>query len=223
MSTSRSKAALGVLYAMDEEAAGVLAQLEPQALEPIAGVAFYDLGRGNVLAVGGVGKVNAAMACQLLIDRFHVGAVLNAGCAGAFDHLPAGTLIQAERCVQHDVDTSLAGDAPGLVSTVNVTEFPCAPLPCPIPGLHSGVVATGDWFARDYDRARTIQARFGAAVCDMEAGAAAQVCLRNGVAFMALKSVSDHLFSPAQEMEYQQNFQRAMEALDAAVATVLEG
>ncbi len=214
---------LGVLYAMEKEAAGVLKRLEPRPLESAAGVSFFDLGRGNVLAVGGVGKVNSAMACQLLIDRFHVDAVLNPGCAGAFSALPAGTLVWGERCVQHDVDTSLAGDEPGLVSTVNVTEFPCASLPCPVPGVRSGVIATGDWFARDYDRAQAIQARFGAAVCDMEAGAAAQVCLRNGVAFMALKAVSDHLFAPAQDVEYQQNFQRAMEALDAAVATILEG
>lgn len=36
----------------------------------------------------------------------------------------------------------------------------------------------------------------------MEGGAIAQVCLRNGVRFVSLKSVSDHLFSDNQKEEY---------------------
>ena len=57
----------------------------------------------------------------------------------------------------------------------------------------------------------------------MESGAIAQVCFRNAVPFAALKSVSDHLFSPDQAAEYQTNFPAAMEALDRAVlATIRE-
>ena len=36
----------------------------------------------------------------------------------------------------------------------------------------------------------------------MEGGSIAQVCLRNGVKFAAVKSVSDHLFSDNQTEEY---------------------
>ena len=212
---------LGVLYAMEREAAGLLARLGGVPLEGAAGVPCYALPAGHVLAVGGVGKVNAALAAQLLIDRFAVTGILNAGCAGALEELPVGTLVAAEACVQHDVDTALAGDPPGLVSTVNVTRFPCAPLPLP-DGVR-GVVATGDWFARDYARARWVRDTFGAVVCDMEAGAAAQVCLRNSLPFQAVKAVSDHLFSPAQDAEYRENFQQAMARLDDAVAAILEG
>lgn len=212
---------LGVLYAMEREAAGLLDRLDARALEPVAGAPVYALPGGHVLAVGGVGKVNAALAAQALIDRFAPDALLNAGCAGAFEDLPVGTLVAAEACVQHDVDTSLAGDPPGLVSTVNVTRFPCVPLP--LPGAVRGVVATGDWFGRDYARARAIQTAHRAAVCDMEGAAVAQVCLRNGLTCGVLKAVSDHLFSPAQDAEYRENFQRAMDSLDRAVITLLEG
>lgn len=213
---------LGVLYAMDKEAAGLVKRLGAAPLPAQAGMALYALPGGHVLCVGGVGKVNAAMAAQLLIDRFEVDAILNAGCAGAFfATLPTGTIVVADYCVQHDVDTALAGDPVGLVSTVNVVEFPCA-VPA-VPGAVKGVVATGDWFGRDHDRARAIQERFGAVVCDMEAGAVAQVCLRQGLPCYVVKSVSDHLFSPRQDREYQENFQQAMDSLDAAVAAILEG
>ena len=36
----------------------------------------------------------------------------------------------------------------------------------------------------------------------MEGGAIAQVCLRNNVRFVSVKSVSDHLFSDSQAEEY---------------------
>lgn len=211
----------GVLYAMDKEAAGLLHKLGAKPLERVAGMAFFALPHDHVLCVGGVGKVNAAMAAQALIDRHQVDAILNAGCAGSFEDLPAGTIVIAESCVQHDVDTTLAGDPPGLVSTVNVTHFPC--LPPALPGAVTGVVATGDWFGKDYGRAKAIRSTYGAAVCDMEACAAAQVCLRHSLPCAVVKSVSDHLFASDQDTEYQENFQKAMDSLDAAVAAILEG
>lgn len=211
---------LGVLYAMEKEAAGLLTKLDAAPLEPQAGISLYTLPGGHILCVGGVGKVNAAMAAELLIGRFGVEGILNAGCAGALEAIPVGTVVTAGHCVQHDVDTSLAGDPVGLVSTVNVVELPCH-LPN-LDGLVPGVVATGDWFGRDYDRAQAIVERFGASVCDMEAGAAAQVCLRHGLPCFVLKSVSDHLFAPDQGREYQENFAAAMEALDRAVAAALK-
>ena len=212
---------VGVLYAMEREAAGLLNKLGAKPLEPLGGMPMYTLPHGHVLCVGGVGKVNAAMAAQALIDHFGVDAILNAGCAGAFEDLPVGTIVVADHCVQHDVDTTLAGDPPGFVSTVNVTRFPCR-LPALPVGVR-GVVATGDWFGKDYDRAKAIQTTYNATVCDMEGAAAAQVCLRHGLDCMVVKSVSDHLFAPNQDTEYQENFQRAMDSLDAAVAAILEG
>lgn len=211
---------LGVVYAMEKEAAGLLDRLNAEVLEKRAGMAFYTLPGGHLLCVGGVGKVNAAMAAQMLVDGFGVEGILNAGCAGALRDLSVGTVVAARHCVQHDVDTSLAGDPVGLVSTVNVVELPCAL--SGHPGLVPGVVATGDWFGRDFDRARAIVERFGADVCDMEAGAVAQVCLRHGLPCVVLKAVSDHLFVPDQDREYQTNFADAMAALDGAVAAVLK-
>lgn len=211
---------LGILYAMEQEAAGLLRAVNATPLEPQAGMPLYALPGGHILCVGGVGKVNAAMATGLLLDRFEVDGILNAGCAGALTGLAVGTIVAADCCVQHDVDTSLAGDPVGLVSTVNVVEFPCFPVP--LSEAVVGTVATGDWFGRDYDRARAIRERYHALVCDMEACAAAQVCLRQGRRpCMVVKAVSDHLLSPDQGREYRENFSAAMAALDAAVAAII--
>ena len=50
----------------------------------------------------------------------------------------------------------------------------------------------------------------------MEGCAIAQVCLRNQVRFAAVKSVSDHLFSPRQAEEYF-DFGQALENLGQVV------
>ena len=127
------------------------------ALEPfdtVSGVPFFDLGEGLTACVGGVSKVNAAMAAEIFCLKYGVDLILNAGIAGCATDLPTGTLVVAREFVQHDVDTSGAGDPLGMVSTVNRTEFPTwAPERCAAllrtlgcePVL--GRVATGDWFA----------------------------------------------------------------------------
>lgn len=216
---------IALIYAMAGECAGLLKRLGGTPLPEVASIPLYRLPDGTLVAVGGVGKVNAAMAVQAVLDRFPVTEVWNAGCAGAFADLPVGTIVVGAHCVQHDVDTSLAGDEPGLVSTVNRVEFPCDFVEdtlAALPKAQKGVVATGDWFGRDHDRAKAILERYHAAVCDMEGCACAQVCLRNNVPFRAIKAVSDHLFSPAQEAEYQANFSRTMTALDEAVIALLD-
>ena len=62
------------------------------------------------------------------------------------------------------------------------------------------------------DRAKWINDTFHPLFIEMEGAAVAQVCLRNDVAFLALKSVSDCLFG---NDKYDFNFPKAMENLNA--------
>ena len=117
----------GLLYAMK----GEIESLLPEGAEPektVAGVPFYRIRENVVACCGGVGKVNAAMATQLFIDLYAPGRIVNVGVAGCFENVPIGTLVLADRFMQHDVDTSGIGDPVGLVSTVNRMDFPTAEL-----------------------------------------------------------------------------------------------
>lgn len=213
-----------VVYAMHKELSPPFDGGLP--VENAAGLTLRRLDGDTLVCVCGVGKVNAALAAQLVIDRFPLTEVWNAGVSGCLRDDPAGTLIAASACVQHDVDTF--GDPPGLIPALDRVELPCAGAeehaaaltaagyPC-----RAGVVATGDWFGRDYERAAHIRDRFRADVCDMEAGAMAQVCLRGGVPFHCLKVVSDHLFHPSQYDEYRANLPAAVERLGRALAILL--
>ena len=207
----------GLLYAMK----GEIESLLPEGAEPektVAGVPFYRIRENVVACCGGVGKVNAAMATQLFIDLYHPDLILNVGVAGCFENVPIGTLVLADRFMQHDVDTSGIGDPVGLVSTVNRMDFPTADLKKAKTAMDRagyayrvGSVATGEWFATECDRARWIAETFHPLLIEMEGGAAAQVCYRNKVPFMALKSVSDCVLA---HHDFFFNFPQAMRDLN---------
>jgi len=189
---------IGLMYAMTGEIESLLQNKQEQLLKQVAGVSFYRIREDVIACTGGVGKVNIAMATQLMCSLYAPDLIVSVGVAGSFENLPIGTLVLAEGFVQHDVDTTAVGDPIGLVSTVKQVLFPTWNLPCGKAAMdgvglpyRTGLVATGDWFAVDCPRSHWIADTFHPLLCEMEGGAVAQVCLRNDTRFMALKSVSD--------------------------------
>ena len=145
---------IGLVYAMTGEIESLLTQENAQPLQTVAGVPFYQIRPDVIACAGGVSKVNAAMATQLLISLYQPDLVLNAGVAGCFEDMPIGSIVLAEGFLQHDVDTSALGDPVGLVSTVNRVQFPTSDLDRAKAAMdrvgvpyRTGWVATGDWFA----------------------------------------------------------------------------
>ena len=214
---------IGLAYALKGEIRSMLRSADAKPLETASGAAIYEIEPGILAYLGGVGKVNAAMSTQLFIDRYHPDWIVNAGCAGSFLDLPIGTIVLAKDFVQHDVDTTAMGDPIGLVSTVDRVEFPTDE-PERLSGILAaqgvehqvGRVATGEVFMTKGDRADWVAKTFSPVLCEMEGGAIAQVCLRNGVKFTALKSVSDRLCQENNAEEYF-NYGEAMEKLNTVV------
>ena len=214
---------IALQFAMPSELHALPGARDLVPMETISGVPFFEVAPGIPACVGGVSKVNAAMAAEILCLRFGVDMIRSAGVAGGATDLPTGSLVVASEFVQHDVDTTAVGDPIGLVSTVNQVAFPtwqpgrCVELLKALgtPAV-TGRVATGDWFAVKGNRSRWIADTFHPTLVEMDGGAIAQVCLRNGVKFAALKSVSDHLFSDNQAAEYF-DFGQALENLGKVV------
>lgn len=220
---------IALFYAMPSEIHSLIHDAEPT--ETVHGVSFFSLRDDLIACCGGVGKVNAAMAAALLIERYHPDLIINVGVAGCFEEVPIGTLVLTQDFVQHDVDTTGVGDPIGLVSTVNMVSFPTADFARARAAMdktgypyRTGRVATGDWFALPGQRVDFIRETFAPLLCEMEGGAVAQVCHRCGVPMMALKSVSDCLVV---KQDYYFNFPAAMADLNSAamafVDALLEG
>ena len=214
---------IGLAYAMSGEIESILQITNAKLLETVCGVPFYEIEEGVIAYAGGIGKVNAAMSTQLFIDRYQPDWIINAGVAGSFLDVPIGTVVLADCFVQHDVDTTAMGDAVGLVSTVNRVDFPTDGVDT-LEGILSGLgvehltgkVATGEVFMVKGLRTDWVAKTFSPTLCEMEGGAIAQVCLRNGVKFSALKSVSDRLCHENNMEEYF-NFGEAMATLNTIV------
>ena len=214
---------IGLHFAMPEEIYALPGAKDWTPFETVSGVPIFEVEQGIIACAGGVSKVNAAMSAEILCLKYGVDLVLNVGVASCLTDLPTGSLVIASEFIQHDVDTTAVGDAIGLVSTVNRVEFPTwQPETClnVLKELGfcatTGRVVTGDWFAVKGDRANFIRDTFQPLLLEMEGGAVAQVCLRNGVNFASLKSISDHLFAENQVEEYA-NFGQALKNLGAAV------
>lgn len=214
---------IGLAYALKGEIRSLLRSADARPLETAAGAEVYEIEPGILAYLGGVGKVNAAMSAQLFIDRHHPDWIVNAGVAGSFLDLPIGTIVLAGDFVQHDVDTTPMGDPIGMVSTVNRVEFPTseperlsAMLTAQGVAHRVGRVATGEVFMTRGDRADWVAKTFSPVLCEMEGGAIAQVCLRNGVKFTALKSVSDRLCRENNAEEYF-NYGEVMAKLNGVV------
>lgn len=215
---------IALFYAMPSEINSLIHDAAP--MEVVHGVSFYRLRHNLMACCGGVGKVNAAMAAALLIERYHPDLIINVGVAGCFEEVEIGTLVLAEDFIQHDVDTTGVGDPIGLVSTVNMVSFPTADFARAKAAMdktgypyRTGRVATGDWFAIPGERVNVIRDTFSPLLCEMEGCAVAQVCHRAGVPMMALKSVSDCLVV---KQDYYFNFPAAMADLNSAAMAFVD-
>ena len=81
-----------LFYAMRKEIASLLSDERIECAESAAGVNFYRFSENLIACSGGIGKVNAAMATQLCIDRYAPDLIINVGVAGCFVNTPSARL-----------------------------------------------------------------------------------------------------------------------------------
>ncbi len=130
---------------------------------------------------------------------------------------------------QHDIDTTVLGDAPGLISGINVVEIPASRelsllamntaldqgTPCA-----RGIIASGDQFISNSERKDFIRTTFGAIACEMEGAAIGHACYLSGVDFVIIRCISDSATGDA-EMEYPEMVSRAAVKSEALVLAML--
>lgn len=162
-----------------------------------------------VLSKSGVGKVNAAVCTQILIDHFQVNHVIFTGVAGGVDpRLEIGDLVISTECQQHDLDASplgfKRGEIPFAAHSIFVADHDLVSLAVEsgrkLKGIHvlTGKVISGDQFIADRKQVKALHSQFGALCVEMEGAAVAQVCHLNQVPFVIIRSISDKADQRAQ-------------------------
>lgn len=197
---------IGIMGAMDEEIALLLQHMQDQEKMNHAGISFvtgtlHD--QKIVVCKSGVGKVNAAVTTQILIDRFGVDAVWFTGVAGAIHpDLNIGDIVISSSCQQHDFDASPLGFPKGVIPYQSTSDFQAdeqlvalaaqaCSLQCNDNRYIIGKVLSGDQFVADYSYVTSLYATMNGACVEMEGAALAQVCHMNEVPFVVLRSISD--------------------------------
>ncbi|MDR0316340.1 MAG: 5'-methylthioadenosine/S-adenosylhomocysteine nucleosidase [Treponema sp.] len=108
---------IGIIGAMEDEVSLLRKSLETAELLKIGEFEFHSgklEGKPVVLLRCGIGKVNAAVGCALLIHTFKPDFVVNTGSAGGIDPaLHFGDAIISTGLVYHDVDVTAFNYAPG--------------------------------------------------------------------------------------------------------------
>ncbi|MCL2853044.1 MAG: 5'-methylthioadenosine/adenosylhomocysteine nucleosidase [Defluviitaleaceae bacterium] len=197
---------IGIIGAMETEVSLLKSRLDIISAKQIAGIDFYMgklSGKNVVVARCRVGKVNAAVCAQILIDMYGVDYVINTGVAGAIaTKLNIGDVVISSELVHHDFDTTGVGDAqyvnPSIDESffkaeerlVNVAKAACDTV------LNSsrsyvGTIATGDQFIMSDDVKTRIWQDLGALCVEMEGAAIAQTCYLNNIPFVVIRSISD--------------------------------
>lgn len=118
---------IGIIGAMEEEITLVKELMNDITVSEIAGLTFY-MGRINdtdlVVVRSGIGKVNAAMCTQILIDRFEVKSIINIGVAGAIaDDLGIGDIVLSTKLIEHDFDVTAFGHKKGVIPRMDSSVF----------------------------------------------------------------------------------------------------
>ncbi|MGV3026341.1 5'-methylthioadenosine/adenosylhomocysteine nucleosidase [Clostridium thermobutyricum] len=207
---------IGIISAMSEELELLLNDMEIEEKTHKANMTFHKgkvWGKDVVAVVSGIGKVNAAVCTQILISEYKVNSVINVGVAGGIgkDIYP-GDVVVAENLVQHDMDTTVFGDAHGQVPRLDTFDFTCdkelvrlAKLACDeIKEINtfSGRIVSGDQFIASVDKIKWLESEFGAAACEMEGASIAHVCYLNSIPFVIIRSISDNANNGA-HMDYE--------------------
>lgn len=196
---------VGVICAMPEEAALLLADTENKKTKTVSGIEFTGgslCGQDVVIAVCGIGKVFAAMCTQTMILTYHPSLIFNTGVAGNLsDSLRCGDIAIAQYVAQYDVDMTALGDPLGRVAGVNRILFPCDSAVAEKIrticeerlGINSccGTVVSGDTFVSDAAKKAFLAGWQNSVACDMESGALGQVCYVNQVPFAVIRAISD--------------------------------
>ena len=197
---------IGIIGAMDKEVEGLKNEMKVREITRIAGIDFYEgtlQGKEIVLLKSGVGKVNSAMATDILIREFGAVQIIFTGVAGAVnDKLNVGDVVISTELVEHDFDTTAFGEKLGNVPGSDNGKFyadsklislaeASAQKVLGKNHVFKGVIATGDQFIADKEKVKVLEGTFGAWAVEMEGASVAHVATLYKVPFVVIRAISD--------------------------------
>ncbi|MCD8509999.1 MAG: 5'-methylthioadenosine/adenosylhomocysteine nucleosidase [Bacillus sp. (in: Bacteria)] len=157
------------------------------------------------MSQSGVGKVNAAMNAQIMIDMFEVDKIVFTGVAGGVEEqLNVEDVVVSTSCQEHDIDASPLGFERGTIPMFDGSSIFSADKEL-VEKAHKGAmdvlagkgkaykgkIISGDQFIANKDEVKLLRELFSPACVEMEGAAVAHVCNFNEIPFVVIRTISD--------------------------------
>ena len=222
----------GIIGAMESEVTAIKDAMADVRVTRVSGMEFARgsiAGSEVVVVQCGIGKVNAAVCAQTLINGFGVDRVVNTGVAGSLtDELTINDFVVSVDAVQHDYDVTAIGFAPGEIPYTGMVAFPAdegmreraveaVRRATPTSKVLEGRICSGDQFIATTEQRERIVSTFGGLCAEMEGAAIAQVCHLNGTPYVIIRAISDD----SDGMTYEEFQAEAARECANAVLTML--
>lgn len=212
---------IGIISAMDNEIAALVAETNIDRIDEIGGEKYYVgtlRGQNVVITKSGIGKIYASSGATLLLTSYPISNVIFTGIAGG---VAEGTNVLDEvictSVVEHDygllTDEGFfwkSGD-PGFGNQEgeyyycdqHLVDLAYQAATQVLAGtehtVFKGVVATGDQFIASKDYVAKLQHDYNAYACEMEGAAVAKICIAYKMPFVVLRALSDKADGEAHE------------------------
>ncbi|NQU58629.1 MAG: 5'-methylthioadenosine/adenosylhomocysteine nucleosidase [Rhodospirillales bacterium] len=200
---------LALIGAMEEEVSLLRDEMTMSDQAVHAGITvFRGTFQGVELALAqcGIGKVNATICTQMLVDLYKPDALVFSGVAGGLlANMQVGDLVIASHLIQYDMDLTAFGrrhgeipgqdrmveSNPALVQKATDAFDLAFDGKDDAPNLMLGTVVSGDRFISDAKTLRWLQREFAALATEMEGAAVGYTCHLNGLPFVVIRGLSD--------------------------------
>jgi adenosylhomocysteine nucleosidase len=203
---------IGIICAMEDELSNLRESMGKYVSQKTGGFEFYSgqmEGTDITLLRCGIGKVNAAVGCALLIQNYKPSYVINSGSAGGINtSLKVGDAIVSSGLVYHDVDVTAfnyaAGQLPGQPQIFPVDEALIKLAEDAIEELKNekvlpetfnhcrGLIGSGDIFMHESEKIANLRRVFpNVDAVEMEGAAIAHCCHLFSVPVLVIRALSD--------------------------------
>lgn len=150
-----------------------------------------------ILCLSGVGKVNASIITEYIIEHYHVDMIINSGCCGSLtEEVKVLDTVIVEYATYHDftplrIMESYVPDRGKIKTDVELIRF--AEKICKEKKISYfiGGIASGDCFVTDSKMRDDIFSKTECIVVDMESASIAHTAKLNKVPFLIIRSISD--------------------------------
>ena len=197
---------IGIIGAMEEEVAVLKESMDVEKVVEHASMQFYKgvlCGKKVVVVRSGIGKVNAAVCAQVLVDKFNIDILINTGIAGSLDAaIDIGDMVISTDLVEHDMDASIFGDPIGQIPRMDTFSFPADPelVKKAVQAnteansdikTFTGRIVSGDQFVSSSEVKDKLVSLFDAKCTEMEGAAIAHVAYLNKISCVIIRAISD--------------------------------